>query len=119
MIPAGLKDKRIALDTLGAGLPDPDGGYTESWVPLTPPEVFARIEPATGADTERLAAGTTMTTKTHLVTIDYHPEVSTATRITYYDFHANRSRTFQVSAVRNPDEASRALELVAEETTVA
>lgn len=119
MIPSGLKDKRIGLDNPGAAVPDGDGGYTEGWAPLTPAEVFARIAPATGADTERIAGGTMLTTRTHLLTIDYHPGVTTATRITYQDYHANKARTFQVSAVRNPDEAYRELELVAEETTAA
>jgi head-tail adaptor len=119
MIPAGLKDKRIALDVPGDPVPDPDGGFTEGTVPLDPPEVFARIEPATGKDAERLAGGTVLTTRSHIVTIDYHPQVDTATRIRYHDFRANRDRVFQVTAVLNPDEAGRELRLVADETTAA
>jgi SPP1 family predicted phage head-tail adaptor len=117
MIPAGLKDKRIALDAPGDPVPDADGGFIETAIPLDPPEMFARIEPATARDAERLAAGTTLTTRTHLVTIDYHPGVSTATRIRYHDHRAGRDRTFQVTAVFNPGEAGRELRLVADETT--
>jgi SPP1 family predicted phage head-tail adaptor len=119
MIATGLKDKRIALEDPGDPTPDPDGGYMPGTVPLDPPEVFARIEPATGRDAERLAAGTVLTTRTHIVTIDYHPGVSNATRIRYHDFRANRDRVFQVTAVLNPGEAGRELQLVADETTAA
>lgn len=119
MIAIGLKDKRIALGNPGGFVPDGEGGGSAGVVPLDPPEVFARIEPATGGDTERLAGGTVLTTRTHIVTIDYHPQVTTQTQITYHDYHANKVRTFQIAAVQNLDEAYRELRLTADETTVA
>jgi head-tail adaptor len=117
MIAIGMKDKRIALDAPGPPVSTPDGDYVPGWVALTPGEVYARIEPVTQADAERLAGGTMLSTRTHLVTIDYHPQVTTDTRITYVDFHAGTTRTFQITAVQNPDEAYRELRITADETT--
>lgn len=119
MIPRGLKDKRIALEMKGEPVSDGEGGYTEGVVPLDPAEVFARIEPATGRDAERLAGGTVLTNRTHIVTIDYHPQVSTATVIRYMDHHAGKERVFAVTMVQNPDEAYREIVMLADETTAA
>src|SRR4051812_21372501 len=101
MIPNGQRDKRIRLDKPGAAVPDGEGGYTEGFVPLTPAEVYAHIAPASASDLERAAVGVTVAQASHVVEMLYHPGVDIYTRITY------GARVFQVTSVRNPDEANR------------
>jgi hypothetical protein len=75
----------VTLANPGPGVPDGDGGTTQSWTNLTPPQLFAKIVPATGKDLERVAAGTVLTTLSRLVTCPYHPQVTTQTRLTWTD----------------------------------
>jgi SPP1 family predicted phage head-tail adaptor len=109
MKPIGRRDKRIALATPGVPVPDGDGGYTQTPQPLDPAEVFASLEPATGADSERVAAGTVLSSRSYVVTLLYHPQVTTKTVLTY------AGRTFTISGVANVDEANRELILVCDE----
>jgi SPP1 family predicted phage head-tail adaptor len=109
MIATGQRDKRVLLENPGGTVPDGEGGYIEGWEALNPGSVFARIAPASQTDLERAAAGTVISTATHLIEVLYHPGVTVFTRITY------NGRVFQVTAVRNPDEANRELVIVAEE----
>lgn len=110
---SGERTKRVWLEN-PTTVPDGEGGSTETWVALTPPQMFAHIQPATQADLERAAAGTVLSTATHVIEMAYHPGVTVQTRIRYPRF-GKPERTFQVTAVRNPDEADRELIVVAEE----
>lgn len=109
MISTGLRDKHVTLENPGDPVPDGEGGYTEGWQFLWPPMAWAHIAPASATDLERAASGTVLSTATHLVTMLYHPGVTIETRISY------GARKFQVTSVRNPDEANRELIIVAEE----
>jgi SPP1 family predicted phage head-tail adaptor len=109
MIPSGRRDKRVQLDKPGPSVPDGEGGYTEAPVPLDPAEAFVSIAPSSAADLERAAVGVTVAQATHVITMRYHPGVDIYTRITY------GARVFQVTSVRNPDEANRELVIVAQE----
>jgi len=60
---------------------DADGNYTQTWTNLVPPTGFVSIEPATTADLERVAAGTVISSASHLVRGDFHPGVTTETRM--------------------------------------
>ena len=115
MIAAGRRTKLVALENPSAPIPDPDGGYTETWAALTPPTSWAAIEPASASDLERLAAGTVITTASHLITIPFHPGVTIETRIRYPDPRKGRTRVFQVTSLHDPNEANRELVIVAEE----
>lgn len=95
----GARRNFITLDTPGPDIPDGDGGYTHTWLPLVPPSRWAEIKPATTRDLERMTANTSLTTATHLVRFDYHPQVTTQTRIHF------GARVFEViNAPLNPDE---------------
>src|SRR5262245_31181644 len=76
---------RITLSNPGAAVPDPDGGYTIGMAPLDPPQMSARIQPATAADLERSFSGTVIATATHVVSLPYHPGVTLQTVIEYVD----------------------------------
>lgn len=89
---------RLRLQHPGDPVTDADGGFTQSWTDLAPAEVYGKVAPATARDLERLAAGTVISTATHLCTFPYHPQVTTATRIVF------GTRTFSVTGVSDPDE---------------
>jgi SPP1 family predicted phage head-tail adaptor len=88
----------IVLENPAAAVADGDGGYTQAFTDLTPSPVQASIVPASARDLERVAAGTVLSTATHVVTMRYHSGVTTKTRITF------GTRTFNVVGVMNPEE---------------
>lgn len=85
------------------------GGYTEAFTALSPATMWAAIEPATPADLERRVGNTVQASVSHLVTMRYHAEVTTQTRVTF------GTRTLDVRGLRNVDERNIALELACEE----
>jgi SPP1 family predicted phage head-tail adaptor len=110
----------VTLERPGAAVPDADGGFTQTWTALTPATVWAEIKPATARELERVVASAVQSTASHLVTIRYHPEVTTETRITKGRRNANGSlasgsREFHIQGVQNPDERNIALVLVCTE----
>jgi SPP1 family predicted phage head-tail adaptor len=108
--PSGMRSHLIQLDNPTGRVPDPDGGYTYVWTPCNPATMYARIRPANQRDLERVAAGTTVAVATHIVTIPFHPEVTSATRVTF------QGRQLQVVAhPTNREEADRELDLVCAE----
>lgn len=94
----GERPHRILLQNPGPPVPDGEGGYLQSYTDLTPSRMSARIQPATAQDLERVAPGTVQSSATHIVTMPYHPGVTTKTRIVF------DGRTFTVSGVATPDE---------------
>jgi SPP1 family predicted phage head-tail adaptor len=93
----------VTLQGPGASVPDGDGGWTSPYTNLSPAEAWAEIKPATARDLERVAAGTVMSTASHLVTIRYRPDVTTQTRVVF------GARQFSVTGVMNPEEKNEAL----------
>jgi len=114
MSSAGRRDKLVTLENPGGSVPDGEGGFIEGWLPLDPPEMYASIVPATQSDLERTVAGTVISSATHVIEVPYHPGVTVQTRLRYSE-PTRPERTFQVTAVRNPEEADRDLVIVAEE----
>lgn len=88
----------IVLENPGTPTADNDGGFTQTWTALTPSPVPAAITPASARDLERLAAGTVLSTASHVITMRYHSGVTTQTRVTF------GTRQFSVVGVINPDE---------------
>lgn len=109
MATRGEKRHLVSLANPGTPVPDGDGGYTVVDAPLTPATAWADIRPATARDLERTVSGTVLSTATHLVTMDYHPQVTTQTRLTY------NGRSFSVTGVANPEERNVELVLAAVE----
>ena len=108
-VPRGRKRHLVSLSGPGTAVPDGDGGYTQTAAALSPATMWAEIRPATARDLERVTAGTVMATASHIVTMDYHPQVTTQTRITF------KGRTLLVTGVANPEERNIELVLTAEE----
>lgn len=93
----------VTLDNPGTAVADGDGGFTQTFAELSPARVWAAIQPATARDLERVAAGTVLSTASHIVTMRYHAGVTTKTRITF------GTRVLNVTGVSNPDERNREL----------
>jgi head-tail adaptor len=79
-------------------VPDGEGNWSSTPVPLTPPTWLCSIQPASARELGRLAAGTTITTATHILQGHYRPDITTETQILF------RGRTFYVNRVENPEE---------------
>jgi SPP1 family predicted phage head-tail adaptor len=107
-LPISTRQKRITFQNPGAAVPDGDGGFTQSWTDLPPP-AFANVSPATVASLEHAAAGTILSTATHIVTVPYRGGVSTKTRILV------DGRVLNVTSVQDPDERHVDLVLVCAE----
>ena len=109
MATRGQKRHLVTLYSPSAPVPDGDGGYTEGWDALSPSTRWAEIKPATARDLERVAAGTVLSTATHVITMDYHAQVGVETRIVF------ENRTFSITGVSDPEERHRDLVIVAVE----
>jgi head-tail adaptor len=81
----GTYSARVRFQNPGPATPDGDGGYVESWIDCVPAEWKVSLTQATTASLERIAAGTVISTATHLVEGAFHPQVSTLTRMTHGD----------------------------------
>lgn len=102
--PISTRSTRVDLDGPGGPpVPDGDGGFIVTPAALSPPYVYAKIKPATAYDLERLAAGTILATATLLITMPFHPGVTTQTRLTWID-DAARTRTANVVGVVNVED---------------
>jgi head-tail adaptor len=102
----------IRLQNPGMPIPDGQGGFTDTWIDLTPATLHVSIDPASAQDLERLRAGTVIATATHLIRGRHHPQITTLTRILF------GARVFQVMGVFDPE--ARGMETilaVAEEVT--
>jgi len=88
----------VTLFAMSAPVPDGDGGFTQAPVPLTPPDAYAAIAPATARDLERFTASTVTSEATHVVNLPYRADVSTNTLILF------NGRQFHVVGVANPEE---------------
>jgi head-tail adaptor len=113
----------VTLDSPGTPVPDGDGGFTQAWTPLSPPEVWASILPATARDLERVVANTVQAAASHLVGMRYHSGVTTKTRITKGPRNTDGtlpagSREFQVTSVQNPEERNVELVLTCTERVI-
>jgi len=90
--------------------PDGDGGYTEAWTAVAPPSaVYARVQPVRAGREERTLEGTVAAAAGTLVTIPYHPAVTTQTRVLL------GSRILAVIGLTNADEQGRQLTLTCTE----
>jgi head-tail adaptor len=109
VISIGARRHYVTLENPGAAVPDGDGGYTQTWTALSPAALYVEIKPATAKDLERVAAGTVLSTASHIVTGPYHAGVTTKTRVTF------GTRVFSVTGVSSPDERQIESVMICEE----
>jgi head-tail adaptor len=96
------RSQKVRLEIPGAPVMDGDGGFTQTWHALYPPALKASIQPATQRDLERLAAGTVLSTATHIAVMPFHPGITTKTRVTWTD-RAGRLHRANVTGVDTPN----------------
>lgn len=94
----GTLRHRVTLGNPGDPVPDPDGGYTDTFTPLDPPDWDCSIAQAAVRSLEALGAGSLVAQATHLIRGRYHPGITTQTRLTF------NGRIFSVLYVANVDE---------------
>jgi head-tail adaptor len=104
----GQTQQLVTFEDPGTPVPDGEGGYTATAVPLSPATWYVRMRPATAKDAERVLAGTVITHVSHLVHGRYHPGVTTRSRMIH------NGKTYQITSVVNVDERDREMELVAD-----
>jgi head-tail adaptor len=107
----GLLEHLVRFENPGPPVPDGDGGHTQGWEPLDPPEWYASIRPATVRDLERQTAGSITAVATHIVLADYHPGVTIASRVVKLD----DGRTFAVTGLANQAERDATMALFCQE----
>lgn len=100
---------RVTLDEPGDPVPDPDGGYMESYAPLDPPDWDCSIQMAASRNLEAIGAGSVIAQATHLIIGRYHPGITTKTRLTF------EGRSFSVIFVADRDERHIETDLVCAE----
>jgi head-tail adaptor len=110
MVTRGEQRHLVTLEQPGDPVPDGLGGFTEVWSPLDPATLYCSIQAATARDLERVVAGAGQTTATHLIRGDYHPGITTETRLTF------EGRVFEVISAQDDDERHVNLTLVCAET---
>ena len=106
---AGERRHRVTLDAPGPSVPDPDGGWIDSWAPLDPPDWYCSIQPASARDLESIGAGTVLAQATHVVKGRYHAGITTQARLTF------KGRILNVLFVANRDERDIETHLVCSE----
>ena len=104
----------VTFEGPGPAVPDGDGGYTQTWAPLTPAQWYVAIRAATLRDRETVLAGVVAAGASHIVTADYRADVTTATRIRYTDF-GGVAHIFAIAGVNNVELRGVLMELYVEE----
>lgn len=99
---------RVTFENPGAAVSDGRGGFTEGTATLLG-EAWVQIQPAVGADAERIAPGTVLSHASYIVTGPYLPGITTLTRMRFNE------RVFSVMGVSNRLERNVELVLVCDE----
>lgn len=100
---------RVTLAVPGDPVPDGEGGWTDTEIPLDPAVWDCSIAPATARTLETIGAGAILATATHVIKGRYHPGITTQTRVTF------RDRVLSVLFVANRDERDMETDLVCAE----
>jgi hypothetical protein len=114
--PHGLRNTLVSMTNPGQRVRNDDGTYDTPRVALTPADVYAAVEPAVPRDLEQLAAGTVLSVGSYLITIPYHPQVSTKTKLSWTDRNG-LAHTADATGVTNPDQFQIETLIVAVEIT--
>lgn len=74
------------LSNPGQASTDGDGGYTQTYTPLSPADWRFAIEKATVRSAERHFAATVIAHATHILTGRFHSGITTKTRVVWVDY---------------------------------
>lgn len=104
MVNTGTYRQVVTLSAPGTPAADGDGGYTQAYTLLSPPEWRCAIEKATVSNGERHFASTVIAQATHIFTGRFHAGISTQTRMVWVD-RAGDTHTANVIDVEDPEGA--------------
>jgi len=104
----GQRRHIVTFETPSDPVPDGEGGYSYTWTALTPAGWYVSIRPATAADAEAALAGTQITHVSHVVQGDYHPGVTTDTRMIF------KGDVYQVTSAIDDEARGITMTLVAD-----
>jgi SPP1 family predicted phage head-tail adaptor len=99
----------VELSKASATPDDPEGGYTQEYVPLDPAVWYCQITAATAQDLERVSGGLTTQQATHLIRGRYHPQLTADCRVSF------RGRVFEIRSVQDRDQQRTDLDVLAVE----
>ena len=99
-VSTGRRQQYVTLANPGTPVPDGDGGYTQVWSELSPPDWWVEITTASTRRMERIARGAIIEMASHIVTGPYRADINTKTQITW------GTRTLLVGEVFSPDEGN-------------
>lgn len=98
--------------------PAPDvPGADRTYVPMFATNQWAAIEPATAAKLEKVMAGSTVASASHLVTIWYLAGVTTLHQLIFHDRAGRGDRIFTINGVHDDEERHEQLILACAEVT--
>ncbi len=119
-VPAGRRRHLVTLQNPdGTPVSDGDGSFTQPYADCAPPALYGSIETATaaalgGSTLEHAINGTLSSSASHVITIPFHRDVTTQTRVSWVD-RSGRSHTASITGVSDPEQANVQLVLVAVE----
>lgn len=83
--------------------PDGDGGETVTWTAFSGPKPYGSVQASTQKALERLVSNTVLSQSSHIVTMRYHPDVTTKCRLKWTD-RVGVVHTASLTNVNNVDE---------------
>ena len=104
----------VTFENPGAATPDGGGGYTEG-AATTIGQAFVKLQPATGADQERITAGTVLSRQSFIVSAPYLAGLTTETVMVFADPRAAAPRRFSVMGVTDAEERGAEVTLICDE----
>ena len=113
--PSGLRANRlVTIQNPGAPAIGSDGTFTQTWTNADPSWLGASIRASGPGTSERTVDGTVTANATHVITVPFHKQITTQTRLI-----SDTGQTFSVTGVTNVDDRDIELQLfcVALETT--
>jgi head-tail adaptor len=104
---------RVQLQNPGPPQPNGDGGSTQTWGDLDPPFLWMAIVSSAGGIEQRAARaeGSTLSVAMYTITGQYHPQVTTLTRLLF------NGREFHVNGITNVTERGIEMQLSCTELT--
>jgi head-tail adaptor len=97
MAELGTLVHRVVVQRPGPFVPDGDGGSVASWIDLVPAAWKVSITPASAADLERVAPGTSISAAAYVVRGYFHPGITTQCRFVL------NGRILAITGVVTPD----------------
>jgi head-tail adaptor len=102
---SGIRRQLVTVRHAGPSVPDGDGGWTPGDpIEAVPPTWHVSVKRATQVELERLAAGTVISTATHIVIGPYRPDITRTSQVLLHG-----RRVLQVADLQSVEERNQEL----------